>query len=125
MLGLLAILGGAYLFGRKHKGVRGVGATSNEEWYIVRWSKNSLSDLWNIEAFEGFRYDNRYGEKWASWCNPYNRWAGYPKEYKTRKGAEKALNMLTEMGETESQYGEVRVEILPWEKFRKYTYYGS
>lgn len=93
--------------------VEGVGATDGE--YLIKcyWNDGRYG---NERIFAGYTYD-RSGEKWARWVNPHARWFEYDfKYYKTRQGAEKAIQELIRLGEDEWNGYPAQLSVISWEE---------
>ena len=71
------------------------------------------------EVFCGYSYRDR--EKWARWCDPYYRYGMEYDEkiFKTRKGAEKALQELIAFGESTNwdESEQYDLEVITWEEY--------
>ena len=110
-IGLL-IAGFAAWMIAKRKGIAGIGAT--DEYLIRAWcDKGQFSE---VGIFCGFSYKD--GEKWAKWNNPAYRYGSEYDEkiFKTRKGAEKAIEELKRVGEDSWNGYPVEFEIITWDE---------
>lgn len=109
----IAGLAGALLLKKKATAVEGIGASDGD--YLIRcyWDDGRYG---NERIFAGYTYD-RSGEKWARWVNPHARWFEYDfKYYKTRKGAENAIQELIRLGEDEWNGYPAQLSVISWKE---------
>lgn len=108
-------IAGAIKKHRSQSGASGIGKADGE--YVIKayWHDGYYG---NVRIFAGYNYDRWNGEKWAKWYNPLARWSEYEEKiYKTRKGAEKAIEDLIKNNENYWNGNPVELSIMKWEDY--------
>ena len=111
---LAAIAAG--LYGASKHGISGIGKTDEEYLIKTKWEDGRFTEE---RIFCGWTYDNWSGEKWARWGNPHTRYGMEYDEkiYKTRKGAEKAIQELIARGEDHWNNIPCKLSIISWSDY--------
>lgn len=100
---------------RRREGANGIGKADGE--YVIKayWEDGNYG---NVRIFAGYNYDRWNGEKWAKWYDPLARWSEYEEKiYKTRKGAEKAIQELIKNKEDNWNGEPVEFSIMTWDDY--------
>ena len=110
-----AIAGAIKKHREKNSGTNGIGAADGE--YVVEayWRDERYG---NVRIFAGYTYNKWNGEKWAKWYDPTAQWSEYEEKiYKTRKGAEKAIQELVAIGEDSWNGYPVELSVITWDEY--------